>query len=105
MPRRYKCVNCGNIINVTGDVCRCPECDGKLIPVTPPPEIKPSCKIQLLVLEDGTEELLVSGRTNTYAFRYERVNRDESVTDWEPMGLVDVFRPFSHIKDSVGRIF
>jgi hypothetical protein len=57
------------------------------------------------VLDNGTEELLVSHKGITNAFRYGVCEDDASMMDWQPMGLVDVFRPIAKLKDSVGRIF
>lgn len=107
--KRYKCDNCGQYISllVDAEVAVCPLCDGKLVPCpVNTPAYAPttlSCKIQYLVFEDGTEELMVSGTRDSRAFAY-KPDRD-GTWDWQPMGLVDVFRPYSRFKDSVGRIF
>jgi len=93
--KRYKCKDCGNYITALGDIDACPQCDGELEAVTP------FCKVQYLTFEDGSEELIISGHERSYAFVYDPVVE----RGWQPMGLVDVFKPLSKFKDCSGRIF
>ena len=108
--KRYKCSDCGNFVSVlpSDTVTFCPICDGILILLDstdyPVRMTVPSCKIQHLVFDDGTRELTVSSPLSTHAFRY-GTDKDGSTFDWQPMGLVDVFKPYSKFKDCVGRIF
>lgn len=94
--KQYRCGNCRANITVIGDVSRCPQCDGELVLCDA--RVSTFCKIQHLLLDDGSEELLVSGHLDTHAFRYEH-------GEWQPMGLVDIFKPLAKISKSTGRIF
>lgn len=106
-----KCNKCGSVVLTSGSSCHsiCPVCsDGELVQcaetVYSTRAPVPSCKIQYLVFEDNARELIVSGHSQSHAFRYGR-DAGQDTCDWQPMGLVDVFKPLSKFKDCVGRIF
>jgi hypothetical protein len=108
--KRYKCNDCGSYVSLLVDVqyAKCPQCDGELVQCVetayPAHAPVPSCKIQYLVFEDDARELIVSGHSQSHAFRYDK-DKNGNTYDWQPMGLVDVFQTYSKFKDCVGRIF
>ena len=74
--KRYKCNDCCSYVSLLVDVqfAKCSQCDGELVQcpesIYPARTSAPSCKIQYLVFDDGARELIVSGHSQSRAFRY-----------------------------------